>query len=31
MALFSVTYDLIKEKDYDALIGHLKELDTVKV
>lgn len=31
MALFSVTYDLIKEKDYDALIGRLKELDTVKV
>lgn len=31
MALFSVTYDLIKDKDYDALIGRLEELDTVKV
>ena len=31
MALFSVTYDLIKEKDYDRLINRLKELDTVKV
>lgn len=31
MALFSITYDLIAEKDYDALIERLKELDTVKV
>ena len=31
MALFSVTYDLIKDKDYDSLIDRLKELDTVKV
>ncbi|MCP5365844.1 MAG: CRISPR-associated protein Cas2 [Hyphomicrobiales bacterium] len=31
MALFSVTYDLIAEKDYDALIKRLNELDTVKV
>ena len=31
MALFTVTYDLIKNKDYDALIGALEDLDTVKV
>jgi CRISPR/Cas system-associated endoribonuclease Cas2 len=31
MALFSVTYDLVKEKDYRKLIDRLKELDTVKV
>lgn len=31
MALFSVTYDLVAEKDYEALIDRLKELDTVKV
>ncbi|TFL17252.1 hypothetical protein [Jannaschia formosa] len=31
MALFSVTYDLIAAKDYDALIDRLKELDTVRV
>jgi len=31
MALFSVTYDLNKDKDYDALIGGLEKLDTVKV
>ena len=31
MALFTVTYDLIAEKDYDSLIGRLKELDTARV
>ncbi|MGO4908872.1 hypothetical protein ACEN2J_11145 [Pseudorhodobacter sp. W20_MBD10_FR17] len=31
MALFTVTYDLIKDKDYDALISALDDLDTVKV
>ncbi|MFQ1700871.1 hypothetical protein ACJ5NV_09770 [Loktanella agnita] len=31
MAIFSVTYDLIKNKDYAALIGALEDLDTVKV
>lgn len=31
MALFSVTYDLVKDKDYQKLIDRLKELDTVKV
>ena len=31
MALFSITYDLVAEKDYDRLTDRLKELDTVKV
>lgn len=31
MALFSVTYDLMKNKNYDRLTGRLAELDTVKV
>ena len=31
MALFSITYDLIKDKDYGSLIDRLSELDTVKV
>lgn len=31
MPLFSVTYDLIKEKNYSALIDKLNELDSVKV
>lgn len=31
MALFSITYDLVANKDYDSLIDRLKELDTVKV
>lgn len=30
MALFTITYDLIKNKDYDALIGALEGLATVK-
>lgn len=31
MAFFSITYDLVADKNYDALIDRLKELDTVKV
>lgn len=30
MALFVISYDLIKGKDYDRLTDRLKELDTVK-
>jgi len=31
MALFTITYDLIADKNYDILINRLNELDTVKV
>lgn len=31
MALFSVTYDLVKNKNYDRLIEELGKHDTVKV
>jgi hypothetical protein len=31
MALFSITYDLVADKDYESLIDRLNELDTVKV
>jgi len=31
MAFFSITYDLVEDKNYDTLIDRLNELDTVKV
>ena len=31
VALFCITYDLVEDKNYDALISRLRELDTVKV